>query len=262
MGLEDAVRKVPVTKLIYSKAEALYTKIVERARNKKQLEMKQKLDALEKKRKDETLLEGTQPDRVLGELVDLAIERRVKSGGDAVMDPIETHSSPASDEDGRALAEKASVFCSSCGSCSRPSPSWTKNGVAPGGGSGNNLTNKFPAKGNQNANKGGKGKGKGKFENKGKGKDKGGNVGVSSTASPLVGKGGAKGSPPRQRHHHGVPHSSPSPPRDGSQRSPIKRQWTMAPIWWKKSPSPDRAQGKGGNGGSSGSVNNKKGQRW
>ena len=62
------------------------------------------------KRKDETLLEGTQPDRVLGELVDLAIERRVKRGGDAVMDPIETHSSPASDEDGRAFAEKTSVF--------------------------------------------------------------------------------------------------------------------------------------------------------
>jgi hypothetical protein len=110
LGLEDAVRKVPVTKLIYSKAEALYTKIVERARNKKQLEMKQKFDALEKKRKDETLLEGTQPDRVLGELVDLAIERRVKRGGDAAIDPIETPSSPASDEDGRALAEKASVF--------------------------------------------------------------------------------------------------------------------------------------------------------
>jgi hypothetical protein len=66
LGLEDAVRKVPDTKLIYSKAEALYTKIVERARTKKQLEMKQKLDALAKKRKDETLLEGTQPDKVLG----------------------------------------------------------------------------------------------------------------------------------------------------------------------------------------------------
>jgi len=110
LGLEDGVRKVPDTKLIYSKAEALYTKIVERARTKKQLEMKQKLDALAKKRKDETLLEGTQPDKVLGELVDLAIERRVKRGGDAAMDPIETPSSPASDEDGRALAEKASVF--------------------------------------------------------------------------------------------------------------------------------------------------------
>ena len=33
--------KVPDTILIYSKAEALYTKIVERARTKKQLEMKQ-----------------------------------------------------------------------------------------------------------------------------------------------------------------------------------------------------------------------------
>ena len=206
------------------------------------------------------MLEGAQLDRVLGELVDLAIETRVKRGGDAAMDPTETPSSPVSDEDGRALAEKASVFCSS-GSCSGSPSSWPKNGVAPSGGSGNSTTNKFPAKGSQHANKGGKGKGKGKFENKGKGKDKGGNVGVSSTASPLVGKGGAKGSPPRQRHHHGVPHSSPSPPRDGSQRSPIKRQWTMAPIWWKKSPSPDRAQGKGGNGGSSGSGNNKKGQR-
>ena len=86
------------------------------------------MDALEKKRKGETLLEGTQPDRVLGELVDLAIERRVKRGGDAAMDPIEAPSAPASDEYGRALAEKASVFCSSCGSCSRPSPSWTKTG--------------------------------------------------------------------------------------------------------------------------------------
>ena len=35
LGLEDAVTKVPHTKLSYSKAEALYTKIVERARNKK-----------------------------------------------------------------------------------------------------------------------------------------------------------------------------------------------------------------------------------
>ena len=42
LGLEDAVTKVPDTKLIYSRAEALYTKIVERARNKKKLEMKQK----------------------------------------------------------------------------------------------------------------------------------------------------------------------------------------------------------------------------
>ena len=55
-------------------------------------------------------MEGAQPDRVLGELVDLAIERRVKRGGDAAMDPTETPSSPVSDEDGRALAEKASVF--------------------------------------------------------------------------------------------------------------------------------------------------------
>ena len=42
LGLEDAVTKVPDTKLIYSRAEALYTKIVERARNKKKLEMNQK----------------------------------------------------------------------------------------------------------------------------------------------------------------------------------------------------------------------------
>ena len=56
------------------------------------------------------MLEGAQPDRVLGELVDLAIETRVKRGGDAAMDPTETPSSPVSDEDGRALAEKASVF--------------------------------------------------------------------------------------------------------------------------------------------------------
>ena len=55
-------------------------------------------------------MEGAQPDRVLGELVDLAIERRVNRGGDVAMDPIETPSSPVSDEDGRALAEKASVF--------------------------------------------------------------------------------------------------------------------------------------------------------
>ena len=48
------------------------------------------------------------------------------------MDPIETPSSPVSDEDSRALAEKASVFCSSCGSCSRPSPSWTKKRGSPG----------------------------------------------------------------------------------------------------------------------------------
>ena len=56
------------------------------------------------------MLEGVQPDRVLGELVDLAIERRVKRGSDAAMDPIETPSSPASDEEAKALAEKASVF--------------------------------------------------------------------------------------------------------------------------------------------------------
>ena len=56
------------------------------------------------------MLEGIQPDRVLGELVDLAIDRRVKRGSDIQMDPIETPSSPASDEDAKALAEKASVF--------------------------------------------------------------------------------------------------------------------------------------------------------
>ena len=55
-------------------------------------------------------MEGVQPDRVLGELVDLAIERRVKRGSDAAMDPIETPSSPASEEEAKALAEKASVF--------------------------------------------------------------------------------------------------------------------------------------------------------
>ena len=54
------------------------------------------------------MLEGAQPDRVLGELVDLVIERRMNICGDVAMDPIETHSSPVSDEDGRALAEKAS----------------------------------------------------------------------------------------------------------------------------------------------------------
>ena len=53
------------------------------------------------------MLEGVQPDRVLGELVDLAIERRVKRGSDAAMDPIETPSSPACDEEAKALAEKA-----------------------------------------------------------------------------------------------------------------------------------------------------------
>ena len=55
-------------------------------------------------------MEGVQPDRVLGELVDLAIERRVKRGSDAAMGPIETPSSPASDEEAKVLAEKASVF--------------------------------------------------------------------------------------------------------------------------------------------------------
>ena len=205
------------------------------------------------------MLEGAQPDRVLGELVDLAIERRVKRGGDAAMDPTETPSSPVSDEEGRALAEKASVFLQQW-LMLRVAIVVAKKRGSPERRLGEQYNQQVPCQRKSASQQRWQRKGEGKFENKGKGKDKGGNVGVASTA--LLEKGGAKGSPPRQRHHHSVPHSSPSLPRDGSRRSPIKRQWTMAPSWWRKSPSPDRAQVKGGNGGSSGSGNNRKGQRW
>ena len=52
LGLEDAVQKVPDAKLVYMKAEGVYTKIVERARAEKFREEKQKLDdtSLDKKR--------------------------------------------------------------------------------------------------------------------------------------------------------------------------------------------------------------------
>ena len=136
-----------------------------------------------------------------------------------------------------------------------------KNGVAPGGGSGHSITKGSLSKGKAAVSKGGKGKGKGKPSNKGKGKDKG-NVGVASTASPHVGRGGEQGSPQRQRRHQGVHQQSPSPQRDAAQRSPIKRQWTLTPSWWNKSPVADRAQGKGGSGGSGGSGNNRKGRGW
>lgn len=85
------MRHVPDTKLISAKAEALYNTIVERARPRNQNGETQNLDDIEKKRKVATLLDCAQPDKVVGELVDWAMERRVKKSGDAVMDPIETH---------------------------------------------------------------------------------------------------------------------------------------------------------------------------
>ena len=245
LGLEDAVRKVPDTKLIYSKAEALYTKLVERARNKKQLEMKQKFDQVAKKRKDETLLESAQPDRVLGELIDLAIDRRVKRGSDIQMDPIETPSSPASDEEAKALAEKASVFVAAVAHAQgRHRREGQKNLVSPGGGPGAS-TGKGPlGKWTAAGSKGGKGKGKGKPSNKGKGKGKGGSAGVASAVTP--------------------PKASQSPPSqwNAAQNSPTKRQWGNTPGWWNKSPVADRAQGKGNKGGSGGKGNNRKGRSW
>ena len=97
LGLEDAVQKVPDAKLVYMKAEGVYTKIVKRARAEKFREEKHKLDVISLGKKEESLLERAQPDKVLEELVKLAIDRRLKNN-DLTMDPIETPSSPQCDE--------------------------------------------------------------------------------------------------------------------------------------------------------------------
>ena len=56
LGLEDVVRKASDAKLVYMKAEALYTQIVDRARAHKFKEEKHKFDDQTKRRKTNCFL--------------------------------------------------------------------------------------------------------------------------------------------------------------------------------------------------------------